>query len=121
MRTLSKCRASLALTFLRHSVLTLVRHVPRPGLTLGPGSPGVSEIAVDMYTAYSMKLSSTHNPHPDMESMNMLFKRLNANSMTFSDMQRGLILLNTILKEWSTVAQIYSQLNQPWQLPPAWE
>ena len=31
------------------------------------GTPGVSKIATDMYTAYSMKLSSTHNPHPDME------------------------------------------------------
>ena len=75
-------------------------------------TPGVSEIAMDMYTAYSMKLSATHNPHPNMERMNMLFERLNANSMTFSDMQRGLILLNAIPKEWSTVAQIYSQSNQ---------
>ena len=31
------------------------------------GTPGVSKIATDMYTAYSMKLSSTHNPHPNME------------------------------------------------------
>ena len=37
-------------------------------------TPGVSEIAVDMYAAYSMKLSVTHNPHPNMERMNMLFK-----------------------------------------------
>ena len=72
---------------------------------------GVSEIAADMYAVYSMKLSLTHNPHPDMQRMNMLFKRLNANSMSFSDVQRGLILLNMILKEWSTVAQIYSQSN----------
>ena len=74
-------------------------------------TPGVSKITPDMYAAYSMKLSLTHNPHPDMERMNMLFKRLNANSMSFSDVQRGLILLNMILKEWSTVAQIYSQSN----------
>ena len=58
-------------------------------------TPGVSKIAMDIYVVYSMKLSSTHNPHPDMERMNMLFKRLNANSMSFSDVQRGLILLNT--------------------------
>ena len=32
--------------------------------------------------------------------------------MTFSDMQQGLILLNMILKEWATVAQIYSQSTQ---------
>ena len=51
------------------------------------GTPGVSEIATDMYAAYSMKLSLTHNPHLDMEGMNMLFERLNANGMTFSDMQ----------------------------------
>ena len=75
------------------------------------GTPGVSKIAADMYAAYSMKLSSTHNPHPDMTRMNMLFKQLNANSMTFSDAQRGLILLNAIPKEWATVAQIYSQSN----------
>ena len=37
-------------------------------------TPGVSEIAADMYAAYSMKLSVTHNPHPNMERMNMLFK-----------------------------------------------
>ena len=65
-----------------------------------------------MYTAYSMKLSLTHNPHPDMKRMNMLFKQLNTNGMTFSDAQQGLILLNTIPREWSTVAQIYSQSNQ---------
>ena len=38
MRTPSKCRASLALAFLRCSVPTLVRHVPRPGLTSEPDS-----------------------------------------------------------------------------------
>ena len=37
------------------------------------GTPGVSKIAADMYAVYLMKLSSTHNPHPDMETMNMLF------------------------------------------------
>ena len=51
------------------------------------GTPGVSEIAADMYTAYSMKLLATHNPHPDMERMNMLFECLRMNSMTFSDVQ----------------------------------
>ena len=51
------------------------------------GTPGAFEIAVDMYTAYSMKLSATHNPHPDMERMNMLFEQLNANGMAFSDVQ----------------------------------
>ena len=74
-------------------------------------TPGVSEITADMYAAYLMKLSVTHNPHPDMERMNMLFKQLNTNSMAFSDTQRGLILLNMIPKEWATVAQIYSQSN----------
>ena len=74
------------------------------------GTPGVFKIAADMY-AYSMKLSMTHNPHPDMEGMNMLFKCLNANGTTFSDTQQGLILLNTIPKEWLTVAQICSQAN----------
>ena len=74
-------------------------------------TPGVSKLATDMYVVYSMKLSSTHNPHPDMKRMNMLFKQLNANGMTFSDMQWGLILLNAISKEWSAVAQIYSQSN----------
>ena len=76
------------------------------------GTPGISKIAMDMYVAYSMKLSATHNPHPNMERMNMLFERLRANSMDFDDMQRGLILLNVIPKEWSIVAQIYSQANQ---------
>ena len=75
------------------------------------GTPGISEIAADMYAAYSMKLSTSHNPHPEIERMNMLFEQLNANGMTFSDMQRGLILLNAIPKEWLTVAQIYSQSN----------
>ena len=76
------------------------------------GTPGVSEIAADMYAAYSMKLSASHNPHPNMERMNMLFEHLRVNSMTFSDAQQGLVLLNAILKEWLTVAQIYSQANQ---------
>ena len=40
-------------------------------------TPGVSEIAADMYTTYSsMQLSHSHNPHPDMEQMNMLFEHL---------------------------------------------
>ena len=64
------------------------------------GTPGVSETATDMYAVYSMKLSVTYNPHPDMERMNMLFECLRANGMDFSDAQRGLILLNMILKEW---------------------
>ena len=51
------------------------------------GTPGISEIATDMYAAYSMKLLASHNPHPDMERMNMLFKHLRANGMTFSDAQ----------------------------------
>ena len=76
------------------------------------GTPGVSEIAADMYAAYSMKLSSTHNPHPDMERMNMLFECLAANGVDFNDAVRGIILLNVIPKEWSMVAQIYSQSNQ---------
>ena len=76
------------------------------------GTPGVSEIAADMYAAYSIWLSHTHNLHPDMERMNMLFECLRANSMVFSDVQRGLILLNAIPKEWSTVTQIYSQANR---------
>ena len=76
------------------------------------GTPGVSKIAMDMYAVYSMKLSATHNPHPDIERMNMLFECLRANGMDFSDTQEGLIFLNMILKEWSTVAQIYSQANQ---------
>ena len=75
------------------------------------GTPGVSEIAADMYTAYSMKLSATHNPHPDMERMNMLFEHLKVNGMDFDNAQQGLILLNAIPKEWLTVAQIYSQAN----------
>ena len=75
------------------------------------GTPGVSEIAANMYTAYLMKLSLTHNPHPDMEWMNMLFERLVANGVDFDDPVQGIILLNTIPKEWLTVAQIYSQSN----------
>ena len=70
------------------------------------GTPGVSEITADMYAAYSMKLSSIHNPHPDMERMNMLFECLMVNGVDFNNSIRGLILLNAILKEWSTVAQI---------------
>ena len=50
-------------------------------------TPGISKIAADMYTAYSMKLSATHNSHPDMERMNMLFEHLKANSMDFDDAQ----------------------------------
>ena len=76
-------------------------------------TPGVSEIAADMYVAYSMKLSLTHNPHPDMERMNMLFEQLNTNGMTFSDMQQGLILLNTILREWSTDTKQTSSKSAP--------
>ena len=72
------------------------------------GTPGVSKITADMYTAYSMKLLSTHNPHPDMERMNMLFEHLAANGVDFDDAVWGIILLNAILKEWSMVAQIYS-------------
>ena len=68
------------------------------------GTPGISEIAANMYAAY-------HNPHPNMERMNMLFECLRANGMAFSDTQWGLIFLNAILKEWSMVAQIYSQAN----------
>ena len=75
-------------------------------------TPGVSEIAADMYVAYSMKLSSTHNPHPDMERMNMLFECLAMNSVDFDNSIQGIILLNVIPKEWLTVAQIYSQSNQ---------
>ena len=75
-------------------------------------TPGVSKIAANMYAAYSMKLSASHNPHPEIKRMNMLFEHFNANGMTFSDVQRGLIPLNTILKEWSIVAQIYSQANR---------
>ena len=76
------------------------------------GNPGISEIAADMYVAYSMKLSATHNSHLNMERMNMLFEHLRANGRDFDNAQQGLILLNTILKEWSMVAQIYSQANQ---------
>ena len=75
------------------------------------GTPGVSEIAMDMYAAYSMKLSSTHNPHPDMEQMNMLFEHLVANRVDFDNAVQGIILLNAIPKEWLMVAQIYSQSN----------
>ena len=76
------------------------------------GTLGVSEIAADMYAAYLMKLSSTHNLHPDMERMNMLFECLVVNGVDFDNAVWGIILLNAILKEWLTVAQIYSQLNQ---------
>ena len=75
-------------------------------------TPGVSKIAADMYVAYSMKLSLTHNSHPDMERMNMLFQCLTVNRVGFDNSIRGIILLNVILKEWSMVAQIYSQSNQ---------
>ena len=51
------------------------------------GTPVVSEIATDMYPAYSIKLSLTHNPHSDMERMNMLFECLRANGMDFNDAQ----------------------------------
>ena len=76
------------------------------------GTLGVSEIAANMYAAYSMKLSSTHNPHPDMEQMNMLLEHLTVNRVDFDDAVWGIILLNVILKEWLMVAQIYSQSNQ---------
>ena len=76
------------------------------------GTLGVSEITADMYAAYLMKLSLTHNPHPNMEQMNMLFKHLAANRVDFDDAVQGIILLNTIPKEWLMVAQIYSQSNQ---------
>ena len=49
------------------------------------GTPGVSEIAANMYAVYSMKLSLTHNPHPGMERMNILFEHLVANSVDFDD------------------------------------
>ena len=75
------------------------------------GTPGISKIAADMYMAYSMKLLATHNSHPDMERMNMLFECLRANGMDFDNPIQGLILLNMILKEWLMVAQIYSQVN----------
>ena len=76
------------------------------------GTPGVSEIAADMYTAYSIKLSLTHNSHPDMERMNMLFEHLAVNRVDFNDTVWGVILLNAIPKKWLMVAQIYSQSNQ---------
>ena len=60
------------------------------------GTPGVSKIAMDMYMAYLMKLSSTHNPHPDMERMNMLFECLMVNGVDFNDAVKGIILLNAI-------------------------
>ena len=76
---------------------------------MGDSSPG--KIAADMYAAYSMKLLSTHNPHPDMERMNMLFEHLMANRVDFDDAVRGIILLNVIPNEWLMVARIYSQSN----------
>ena len=42
----------------------------------------------------------------------MLFERLAVNGVDFDNVVRGIILLNAILKEWLTVAQIYSQSNQ---------
>ena len=63
------------------------------------GTPGVSKIAADMYMAYSMKLSLTHNLHPDMEQMNMLFEHLAVNRVDFDDAVWGIILLNAIPKE----------------------
>ena len=60
---------------------------------------GVSKITADMYVAYLMKLSLTHNPHPDMERMNMLFEHLAVNGVDFNDSIRGIILLNMIPKE----------------------
>ena len=42
----------------------------------------------------------------------MLFEHLTMNRVDFNNAVRGIILLNAILKEWSTVAQIYSQSNQ---------
>ena len=57
-----------------------------------------------MYAAYSMKLSLTHNLHPDMEWMNMLFEHLVSNRVDFDNAVWGIILLNTIPKEWSTMA-----------------
>ena len=71
----------------------------------------MSEIAADMYAAYLMKLSLSHNLHPDMEQINMLFERLVTNGVDFDDSVQGIILLNAIPKEWLTVAQIYSQSN----------
>ena len=49
------------------------------------GTLGVFEIATDMYMAYSMRPSLTHNPHPDMEWMNMLFEHLVVNRVDFDD------------------------------------
>ena len=63
------------------------------------GTPGVSKITADMYAAYSMKLSSTHNSHANVERMNMLFECLVVNGVNFDDAVWGIILLNTILKE----------------------
>ena len=63
------------------------------------GTPGVSKITADMYAAYSMKLSPTHNLHPNMERMNMLFECLVANGVDFDDSVQGIILLNAIPKE----------------------
>ena len=59
-----------------------------------------------------MKLSLTHNPHSNMERMNMLFEHLMANGVDFDNAVRGIILLNAIPKEWLMVTQIYSQSNQ---------
>ena len=42
----------------------------------------------------------------------MLFEHLMANRVDFDGTVRGIILLNAIPKQWSTVAQIYSQSNQ---------
>ena len=61
------------------------------------GTPGVSKIAADMYMAYLMKLSLTHNPHPNMERMNMLFEHLVVNRVDFDDSVWGIILLIAIL------------------------
>ena len=101
--------------------LASCRHHPHIGTTCAEtwanlrtrfGIPGISEIAAGMYVASLMKLLATHNSHPDMERMNMLFEHLKVNSMDFDDPVQGLILLNVIPKEWSMVAQIYSQANQ---------
>ena len=75
--------------------------------------PHISTTCAKTWTnlRYSMKLSSTHNPHPDMEQMNMLFEHLVANGVDFNNSVQGIILLNVIPNEWSTVAQIYSQSN----------
>ena len=42
----------------------------------------------------------------------MLFEHLTANRVDFDDSIRGIILLSAIPKEWSMVAQIYSQSNR---------